>query len=202
VIVGVVLAAGASRRFGAQKLLAPVAGKAVVRWTVERMVASRLDAVIIVLGREADAVQRVLDGLTVRTVRNPRFADGLAASLVAGVDAMPPGSDAAVIALGDQPTVSTAVIDTLIDVWCSRRTSIVAPMYRGVRGNPVLFAHTVFAELRAGRGDRGARDVITRSADRVALVDVDEEMPVDVDEPTDLPAVALKLAAHTSRKER
>ena len=196
-IAGVVLAAGASRRFagGAQTLVAPAAGKPVVRWTVERILASRLDAVVVVTGHDADGVRAALDRLPVRIVHNPAFARGLGASLQAGVAALSDDAAAAVIALGDQPTVSTAVIDSLIDAWHERRMPIVAPLYRGVRGNPVLFARSLFAELQAVGGDHGARDIIAGSPDRATLVDVDADMPLDVDDRSSLDAVSRALTA-------
>lgn len=192
-IAGVVLAAGAARRFGTQKLLAPLAGTPVVRWAVASVLAARLDEVVVVLGREAEAVRRALAGLAVRTVINPRFAEGLASSLAAGIDALPPTCEAAVIALGDQPTIAPGVIDALITCWRARGSAIIAPRYRGERGNPVLFGQAMFAELRAVRGDQGARDVIAQSPGRVAMVDIDDEVPVDVDTPASLAAAARQL---------
>ncbi|HKV51989.1 MAG TPA: nucleotidyltransferase family protein [Gemmatimonadaceae bacterium] len=197
-IAGVVLAAGASRRFaegrGAQKLVAHAAGKPVVRWTVERMLASRVDEVVVVTGHERDAVRHALDGLAVRVVDNPHFSHGLGVSLEAGIAALHAAITGAVIALGDQPTVSTVVIDALIDAWHERRMPIVAPLYRGVRGNPVLFAAPLFPELRHVSGDHGARDLIARSPERVTLVDVDADLPLDVDDRTSLDSVARLLA--------
>jgi len=198
-IAGVVLAAGASRRFadgrGAQKLVAPAAGKPVVRWTVERLLAARIDEVVVVTGHERDAVRAALANLRVRVVDNPHFSRGLGASLETGIAALPAAVTGAIIALGDQPTVSTAVIDKLVDAWHERRMPIVAPLYRGVRGNPVLFAASLFPELRAVGGDHGARDIIARSPDRVTLVDVDADMPLDVDDRASLDAVVRFLGA-------
>lgn len=193
-VAAVVLAAGAARRFGAQKLLAPLAGATVVRCAVERVLAARLDDVVVVLGREADGVRQGLEGLPLRTVVNPRFGEGLGTSLAAGIGALAPACDAALVALGDQPAVSPAVIDALVSRWRAQRTAIVAPRYRGQRGNPVLFDRTLFAELCAVRGDIGARELIARSAERLALIDVDDEMPVDVDTPDGLAAAARQLA--------
>jgi len=198
-IAGVVLAAGASRRFadgrGVQKLVASAAGKPVIRWTVEHLLAAPIDEVVVVTGHERDAVRGALASLRVRIVDNPHFTRGLGASLEAGIAALPAAVTGAIIALGDQPTVSTAVINTLIDAWHDRRMPIVAPLYRGVRGNPVLFAASLFPELRAVGGDHGARDIITRSPDRVTLVDVDADMPLDVDDRASLDAVASLLGA-------
>lgn len=189
------LAAGGSTRFGAQKLLAPVAGRAVVRWTVEHALASRVGAVHVVLGRDGDAVRAALAGLPVRFVESARWREGLSASLHAGVRGVAADADGAVILLGDQPTVDHAVIDALLDAFAAGARGVVAATYRGERGNPVLFGAPLFPELLATTGDRGAREVIARDPSRVTLVEMGRAMPRDVDTVDDLAAVERELAA-------
>jgi molybdenum cofactor cytidylyltransferase len=187
VIAGILLAAGASRRFGSQKLLASVEGRPLVRLTVERLLATALDDIVIVLGSDAKAVGAALHGLTVRTVTNADYAAGMSTSLRAGLAALPRDADAALVALADQPGVGVEIVDQLIEHYRARRTGIVAPLYRGgVRGNPVLFDHALFDELRAVAGDEGGRTVIARDPSRVALVNIDMEMPADIDVPADM----------------
>jgi molybdenum cofactor cytidylyltransferase len=181
VIAAIVLAAGASRRFGSQKLLAPLHGKPIVRWAVENVLVARPDEVIVVLGREGAAVRDALSGLPVRFVVNERWADGMSASLSAGISALPAETDAALIALGDQPGVDASIIAGLINAYAEGGRAIVAPSYRGERGNPVIFSSEIFPELLEVRGDRGAREVIARDASRVMLVDYDRPSPLDVD---------------------
>lgn len=194
-VAAVVLAAGAARRFGSQKLLAPVAGRPLVVWTVERVLASRVDDVIVVVGRDGDAVSRALASHAVRIVHNAQWAGGLSTSLHAGLSALAPTAEAVVVALGDQPAVSPAVIDRLIVAWHVSGRPVVVPRYRGERGNPVLFARRLVLELLGITGDRGARDVIARDASRVELVEVDGAMPRDADTPGALEAVARELEA-------
>jgi molybdenum cofactor cytidylyltransferase len=188
VIAGVVLAAGASRRMGTQKLLLPLEGRPIVRHAVEAVLAAGLDEVVVVLGREPEAVGAALAGLRIRTVVNPRYAEGLATSLRAALDALPAGVQAVVIALGDQPRVDPGVILRLVEAFRSTARGIVVPVYRDGRGNPVLFAASVFDELRAVTGDQGGRPVILRDPRRVAEVSVDAPMPGDVDTPGDYEA--------------
>lgn len=181
-IAGVVLAAGLSSRLGRQKLLLPLEkGGALIRLSVERVLAAGLDDVVVVLGRDAEAVGAALAGLAVRTVVNPRYADGQSTSLRAGLDALPPEAEAAVIALGDQPLPEPGLIDRLVAAFRESGRPIVVPRYRDGRGNPVLFAASVFDELRAVTGDQGGRAVVARDASRVAEVAVDAPMPADVD---------------------
>lgn len=180
-IAGIVLAAGAASRMGPQKLLLPVGGQSLIRLSLERILAAPLDDVVVVLGREAEAVQTALAGLPIRTVVNPDFAAGLSTSLRAGLDAQDAGVEAVIVALGDQPIPDPRVIARLIDAYRSSGKPIVVPAYRGERGHPVLFAASVFPELRRVVGDQGAREVIARDPERVAVVPVDLPQPLDVD---------------------
>lgn len=191
-IAAIVLAAGASTRFGAQKLLAPLGGATVVRSAVSRAVDAGVDDIIVVAGADAAAVTAALDGLPVRVVINANVAAGMSTSLAMGVAACAPRTIAALVVLGDQPLVPAEAYDAVLRGYHAGGASIVAPRYTaGVRGHPVLFAADVFAELSALRGDRGAREVIERDARRVRIVDVALPAPVDVDEPAALAALEL-----------
>jgi molybdenum cofactor cytidylyltransferase len=187
VIAGVVLAAGTSRRFGSQKLLAPVDGVPLVRRSVEKLLEASLDEVVVVIGSDAAAVGAALAGLGVRTTTNAAYASGMSSSLRVGVEALRPTTDAALVALADQLGVGPAIVDRLIERYRADRSPIVAPLYRGgVRGTPVLFDRSVFDELRAVSGDEGGRSVVARDPRRVALVEFAEEMPGDIDVPGDI----------------
>jgi molybdenum cofactor cytidylyltransferase len=181
-IAAVVLAAGMASRMGRQKLLLPVGEKRpLIRLSVERVLAGGLDDVLVVLGRDADEVAAALRGLAVRTVVNPRYAEGQSTSLRAGLDALRPGTDAVVVALGDQPLPDPGLIGRLVAAFRETGRPIVVPRYRDGRGNPVLLAAGVFDELRAVTGDQGGRGVIAADAGRVTEVVVDAAMPADVD---------------------
>ena len=188
-IAVIVLAAGASTRMGRQKLTLPLAdGRPLVRAAVEQVLAADLDDVVVVLGREAEAVASALRGLPIRTVVNPRYAEGQSTSLRAGLDALAQDTEAAVVALGDQPLPDPRLLRQLVEAFWTSGRPIVAPVYRDGRGNPVLFASSVFDELRRVEGDRGGRPVIARDPARVAEVPVDAPMPTDIDTPEDYEA--------------
>ncbi|HEU6451820.1 MAG TPA: nucleotidyltransferase family protein [Gemmatimonadaceae bacterium] len=189
-IAAIVLAAGASRRFGSQKLLADLHGKPVVRWSVEKVLEARPDEVIVVVGHEGDAVRAALDGLEVRAVVNDLWRSGISSSIRAGIAALGADVESVLIALGDQPGLRTGVISALLDVRCERGKAIVVPSYRGERGHPVIFRSELFAELLVLRGDRGARDVIARDPSRVTRVEFDLPVPMDVDTVAELRSAA------------
>jgi molybdenum cofactor cytidylyltransferase len=189
VIAAIVLAAGASTRMGRPKLtLLMPDGRALVRLAVEQILAAGLDETVVVLGGDAEAVSAALAGLPVRTLVNPRYAEGQSTSLRAGLDALRPGTDAAVVALGDQPLPDPDIIRRLVAAFRATGRPIAVPVYRDGRGNPVLFATALFGELRAVTGDRGGRGVIARDPARVAEVAIDLPMPPDIDSPDDYEA--------------
>lgn len=183
-IAAVVLAAGFARRMGRQKLLLGLRGKPVVRWSVEALLPHVSDLVV-VTGQDADLVQEALVGLPVRFVLNPRPQDGQGRSIAVGVGALKPWSQAVLVALGDQPRIPDAVVPSLLAAFTRTGKAIVAPVYRGSQGTPVLFSAEVFAELMALTGDRGARTVVAAAPARVETVPIDAPMPLDVDTPED-----------------
>jgi molybdenum cofactor cytidylyltransferase len=182
VIAAVVLAAGMSSRMGRQKLLLPVGeGMALVRLSVERVLAAGLDDVVVVLGHDADLVRAALAGLPVRPVLNPRYAEGQSTSLQAGIDALSADAEAVVVALGDQPLPDPGVVGRLVEAFRRSGQPVVVTRYRDARGHPVLFARSVLDELRQVTGDQGGRSVIARDPGRIAEVPVDAPAPPDID---------------------
>lgn len=185
-IAVLVLAAGQSRRMGPDnKLLLPVAGKPMVRHAVEAALGSAATTTIVVTGHEADAVRAALDGTGARFVHNPRYADGLSTSMIAGLDAVPADCDGAVVCLGDMPQIPAGLIDRLISGWNPvEGRAIVVPVREGKRGNPVLFDRSLFAAMREVAGDTGARHLIGLHEDLVAEIAVDDDaIFTDVDTP-------------------
>ena len=184
-IAAIVLAAGLSRRMGRPKLLLELRGAPVIRRTVEGLLGAGLDDLVVVVGPAAVAVVQALAGLPLRFAVNPAPEAGQAGSVVAGVRALPTGATAALIALGDQPSLPAAVVPRLLEAFHSTGKPIVAPVYRDGRGNPVLFASSLFPELLALHGDRGARAIVEQDPERVAAVVFDIAMPRDLDTPED-----------------
>lgn len=184
-IVGLLLAAGGARRFGSQKLIAPLGGIPLVRHAANAL-GKVVDEVIVVVGSEVEAVTRALDGVDARIVENPDWARGLSTSLRLGLAFVPTRADAVLVALGDEPSVEPSVSRAVIAAWRETRRPIAVARYEGATGHPALFDRSVFAELETLEGDVGAKRVINQSVERVAYVDVAAEAPLDVDEPEDL----------------
>jgi molybdenum cofactor cytidylyltransferase len=183
-IAAVILAAGLARRMGRQKLLLEVAGKTVVRWSVEA-VRPHVDDLVVVTGADDAGIRTALEGLSPRFAVNPRPQAGQGSSIAVGMAALRPGTSAVLIALGDQPRLPDGVIAALLRARDETGRAIVAPVYRGVQGTPVLFTAEVFSELAALDGDAGARSIVQVRPERVARVPIDAPMPLDVDTPED-----------------
>ena len=184
-IIGLLLAAGGSRRFGAQKLVAALDEIPLVRRAYDSL-SHATDGAIVVVGSDADVVSRALDGSGASVVVNDDWARGLSTSIRCGVISLPPNAEAVLIALGDEPMIDPHVSRDVVKTWRKTGRAIVAARYDGVQDHPVLFDRSVFGELTALEGDVGAKSVINRAADRVAFVDVAAKPPIDVDEPSDL----------------
>ena len=178
------LAAGLARRMGGGKLVLVLGGRPIVRWSVESLVPP-VDDLVVVTGAGGADVRAALEGVAVRFVENPHPEAGQGSSIAVGAAALREGTEALIIALGDQPRVPADVVPRLLATWRRTGQAIVAPTYRGVHGTPVLFAAEVFPELAALNGDAGARAVVAARAERVARVAFDHAMPADVDTPED-----------------
>lgn len=183
---GIVLAAGRARRFGSAKPLALYEGRPLVRHVVEVLDVPDVQELLVVVPTPEELYRAALVGTRARTLVNDQPDEGMSRSLRIALGALAPSTDAIVIALADQPTIERDVVESLIREWRRTHQHIIAPVYRGERGHPVLFDATTWPELRAVTGDRGARDVIDRDPRRVLLLPFDRDVPRDVDTPEDL----------------
>ncbi len=183
----VVLAAGAGSRFAGpdHKLLAPFRGRPVVAWALRAAVDADLDETIVISG--AIDLAPVLEAPDlagrVRVVVNPRWAQGQATSLAAGIEAVDAaGHDAAVVGLGDQPLVTAEAWRAVATQGLDRPIAVAT--YRGRRRNPVRLDRSVWPDL-PHEGDEGARGLLARRPDLVEEVPCPGES-ADVDTLEDL----------------
>ena len=189
----VVLAAGASTRMGTPKQLLVYQGQTLIRRAAETALASVCDPVVVVLGANAVQAGNELE-LPVIVTRNREWETGMSSSIRAGLEALLGDwtLDAVVMMLCDQPFVTSALINQLVE--CRSRTgkSIVASDYRGTLGVPALFSSTFFAELAALTGDQGARQIIQNYPHDTATVSF-SAAAIDVDTPHDYDALQATI---------
>jgi molybdenum cofactor cytidylyltransferase len=187
----VILAAGASTRMGTPKQLLSLDGRPLVVRAVEAALASQAWPVVVVLGAHAEKIRPVLARLPVLLADSPAWAEGMAASIRAGMTTLRQFSralDGALVALCDQPAFSAAVIAQLVAAQRTTGRSIVAAHYSGRQGAPALFLREHFETLAHLTGEEGARALLNGDPSRVASVDL-PALAVDLDTPADFAAL-------------
>ena len=170
-IAAIVLAAGRSTRMGAaNKLLADIGGKPMVRRVVEAALASRARPVLVVTGHQAD--ERAGGAGRPRCRRSstiPTTPTGSAARSRRASRAVPAAADGALVLLGDMPRITAAHLDRLIAAFAAEGgAAIIVPTHEGRRGNPVLWPRAYFAEMLQLEGDAGAKRLLAAHAGRRA----------------------------------
>lgn len=189
----IVLAGGAGSRFGGQKLTAPWRGGALIDGALASAFAAPVRRVIVVTGADAKVAKAARDfalragqAARLRIVHAPDHAEGMAATLRAGIAALPDDVAGVYVFLGDMPRAPTAILPGLAAA-LARGAAAVAPTFDGARGHPVLFGRSLFPALAALNGDEGARRVLSTLGDRLASVpSPDPGILFDVDQPGDL----------------
>jgi len=188
-VAAVVLAAGASRRYGAPKPLLPWGGTTLLDHVVGQARASQATQTVVVVGHQAERMAQALAHRQVdervQIAYNEEWEVGLSTSVRTGLRALPDSVSAALFLLADQPGITAELINAVIRRYRETLAPIVAPRHRGHRGNPVLFDRSLFGDLMKLEGDRGGRALIERHTTEVEWVEARPEALADVDTPTD-----------------
>jgi len=183
-----ILAAGASRRFGLPKQLADWKGRPLLEWVVGAVGGWPIDAVTVVLGAHEEEILEAVDFGEALVAVNPEWDDGLASSLRVGLDAV--GRDLqmerAFIVLADQPLIPAEVPQGLIDGMDQSSRPAAVPKYRYQPGNPVLLDRFLWPRLMSLEGDSGAARLFKAHPEWVHEVRFDHPAPRDIDTPQDL----------------
>lgn len=172
-----VLAAGASSRFGSMKQLVAWQGRPLIRFVVEEALAVRSD-VVVVAGAHAEEMKRALDGVACRIVEAMNWNAGPGASLKAGLEAIPSASPGVLVTLVDLPHVTRATFTRLLEA----PGSLVAASFSDTLGAPALFRPPYLAQLRELDDAMGARALLQRHRAVVTAVPC-PEAAMDVDTP-------------------
>lgn len=186
---GIVLAAGAGRRFGGGKMLADLGGRPLLAHVLATVGAARLTEIVVVLGRDHDRISAAVDVAEMRVVVNPRPERGLSSSLRLGLAALGTDVDAALILLGDQPRLPAHVISRLLEAEVPAGRLFVVPRYLDGDGpNPALVLRAAWPLADRLRGDHGLGRLIAAQPELVVEVSVRGGNP-DIDTPADLAAL-------------
>ncbi len=202
-VAGVVLAAGASRRMGQNKLLLKLEGESLVRRAVRRAlgggaggaegVGGALSPVVVVLGHESERVAAELAGLACEFAVNADFTGPTSGSLHRGLERLPADVDAAVVMLADMVLVTEQMVGAIVAAARGTDAPLVVSRYGDVTAPPLLFRRAVFPELLAWTGEGCGKPVVQRHRDEAVYVDWPAALLTDVDTPEDLAAAKALL---------
>ena len=184
-IAGVVFAAGASSRMGRNKLLLTLAGETLAHRMVRQVLEAGLAPVMIVVGRDAEAMREAVVDLPCRIVDNTRYEEGMSTSFKAAIAAMPEDADAAMFMLADQPFVTVDMLKQAVETYQRGEARLVVSDYDGVMAPPHLWHRDYFDELASGEGDQGAKRFINRHIEEAAILRFPGDALFDIDLPED-----------------
>jgi molybdenum cofactor cytidylyltransferase len=178
----VLLAAGSSSRLGRPKQLLPFRGKSLLQHAVDAALESGMRPLLVVTGAYTDIISRELQNQEVTIVNNPGWEEGMAASIRTGITAaMQMGNiDAVLLMVCDQPFITPALLQTLLQVQRNTGAPAVASKYGDRKGTPVLWHKIFFPQLLQLQGDTGAKKIIQQYDALIPSVAFEKGL-VDVD---------------------
>ncbi len=188
-VAAVLLAAGASRRMGRNKMLLELEGESLVRRAAARALAAGLSPVVVVIGHEADRVRAELKDLRVEFALNPDYTGPTSGSLHHGLSQLGSDVDAAVVMLGDMVRVTEQTLAMLVAAARGTDAPLVVSRYGDVTAPPLLFRRSLFDELLAWTGEGCGKAVVQAHSREAMYVDRPEGLLADVDTPEDFAAV-------------
>ncbi len=181
-----ILAAGESRRMGQPKLLLPFGEKTIIESVVEKVVSSKVNHTLVVLGSEREKVEKKIMNFPVKVAFNPDYSSGMLSSVLCGFRTLPEDTRAVVVILGDQPSVSKEVINKIVDAYQSTGKGIVLPVYEKERGHPVVIDMKYKDEIENLSPDIGLRGTVYSHPEDILEVEVDApEILQDIDNEAD-----------------
>jgi len=171
-IWAVVLAAGESKRMGEAKLLLPFGEKTIIETVIDNVMKSKVEKILVVLGSNREKIEQRIKNYSLKIAFNPNFQSGMLSSVHAGFQALPENAQAALVVLGDQPSISTPVINELIDAYKKTRKGIVLPVHKSERGHPVLIDMKYRSEVENLSPDIGLRGTVYDHPEDILEVEV------------------------------
>jgi molybdenum cofactor cytidylyltransferase len=178
----IILAAGSSSRMnGEPKQMLEFEGKTLLRRAAETTLESGFYPTVVVLGANNQILRKEIEDLPLEIALNERWQSGISSSIKKGLSAISEKNlDATIIMLCDQPFVTVEVLQKLRDAFVETEKPVVASKYENTVGVPALFAREVFIELEDLEKDEGAKKIIMKDKNRVALIAA-PEAAFDVD---------------------
>jgi molybdenum cofactor cytidylyltransferase len=169
----IILAAGESKRMGKPKLLLPFGEKTIIETIVATVVSSKAEKALVILGSDQEKIEEKIKNYPVKVVYNRGFRSGMLSSVQCGFKALHEETRAVLVVLGDQPKISTTVINKLIDAYKSSGKGIVLPVYKKERGHPVLIDMKYREEVENLSPEVGLRGTVYNHPEDILEVEVE-----------------------------
>lgn len=193
----VILAAGASTRFGSPKQLVRIGGSPVLHQLISNAAFVAGRSVTVVIGAHARQIAPALRQSAASVVVNRDWQEGLASSIRVAVESAPPRCDGLLLLLADQVAVTADDLKHLYAAWKRHPILVAAALYDGAPGLPAIFPRWTYPSLMELRGDRDPRQVIRRNIDQVVRIPM-ANASINLDTPEDLLSIEQSniLAEH------
>jgi len=185
-IFGIVLAAGESKRMGRPKQLLPFGKQTLIETVIDHVLQSQIEKIMVVLGANEEIISKRLAKYPVSTVFNPQYQEDMLSSIQLGFKAIAKDATAAIIILGDQPTIPGWVIDSIINAYRSSGKGIIIPIHQKRRGHPVLIDYKYRNEVATLDPAIGLRALVHEHPEDVEEVIIESPAILkDIDYPED-----------------
>ena len=178
----ILLAAGESKRMGKPKLLLPFGKSTILEQTIDNLLSSEVGEVIVVVGYRAQEMIKAIADRPVKVAVNPLYPQGMSTSILTGLNLVDSKAQRLMVTLADQPLINNKVFNQLVEESLAADKGITIPIYRGKRGNPIIFSTKYKEELLSLKGDVGGRQIIKQHPDDILEVAIDSEsINIDID---------------------
>jgi molybdenum cofactor cytidylyltransferase len=186
-ISALILAAGQSRRMGRAKMPLAWGTSTVLGHVIDVLRLATIEDILVVTGGDREAVEQIAKFGRARTIFNPNYAGGeMLSSLQVGLEAMPANTEAALIALGDQPQVQEITVRAILLEFSGTAATLVVPSYQMHRGHPWLVARPLWGDVLRMRSPETPRDFLEQHARKIRYIKLDSPTILqDVDTPDD-----------------
>jgi len=197
-VVGVVLAAGESRRMGELKALLPFGDRTVIEQVIHNLLQVTLDGVVVVLGHRAPEIAAVVESLPVQILYNVRYREGMTSSVQVALRHITPVPEAYLFALVDQPHLGREPAQRVLEAFAQTQKGLVIPTYQGKRGHPIVLSCKYRQEVLALARQQGL-NLVTRGhpEDTLEIPLADDLILQDMDYPEEYEAILKQWQQRT-----